>query len=266
MKLRLFVCLSMLLPASCLAWGPIGHRIVGQLAEQQLTAKARAEVSRLLDGEAEPTLPGISNWADELRDNPDGKALFEATRKLHFINFPHDTCRYDAPRDCPDGQCIVAAIARYQAILADTKQPLTARREALKFVVHFVGDVHQPLHAGYADDRGGNQFQINLGDVGTNLHSIWDSRLLETHSTDWKAYAEQISKLPFNEPSPTVRVKDPERMWAEQSCDIVHKPDFYPQSHKMDDAYMDRMRPVAEAQLRAAGVHLAQLLVLALDK
>ncbi len=139
------------LPLPALAWGTQGHQVVANLAQAQLSAKARGGVERLLALEPGQTLASISTWADEHR-NP-------TTAAWHYINLPKDTCRYDAERDCPDGQCVVAAIDKQLKVLA-SEGPDDKKLLALKYLVHLVADVHQPLHAGYRDDRGGNTYQL----------------------------------------------------------------------------------------------------------
>jgi hypothetical protein len=134
-----------LLVTNAFAWGKEGHQVVASLAETQLSAKARSEVDRLLSLEPGATLQSISTWPDEHR-NP-------ATGRWHYVNFPRNTCTYDAGRDCPDGNCVVGAIAKQLEVLASSA-PDDARLKALKYVVHFEADVHQPLHTGYADDKG----------------------------------------------------------------------------------------------------------------
>jgi hypothetical protein len=129
------------------AWGVEGHQVIATLAEQQLTAAARQEVARLLALEPGETLASVSTWADEHR-NPQ-------TAAWHYVNFPRGDCHYVAARDCPDGSCVVEALNRQIEVLGSSASD-EVRLKALKYVVHFVGDVHQPLHAGYKDDRGGS--------------------------------------------------------------------------------------------------------------
>src|SRR3546814_10673471 len=106
-------------------------------------------------------LAGVAAWAYTLRNVDPPR--FKATSKWHYVNTaPDGGCRYVPARDCPDGNCVVGAIERQLAILSDRGQPVEARRDALKFVVRFVGDVHQPLHATNHTDAGGNGYQISL--------------------------------------------------------------------------------------------------------
>jgi len=216
---------ALLIPAVAAAWGPQGHRLVAELAWEQLTPQAQAGITPLLLGEPEPTLPGIANWADRLRaSDPD---LGRRSSAWHYVNIGGDQCVYEAPRDCPEGNCVVAAIPAQAALLADVSLPAATRTQALKFLVHFVGDIHQPLHAGHAEDKGGNTYQVNLDGKGSNLHQLWDSGLLGTNRLDDA---------------------------------IVVKPGFYPKDRKISDDYVRSWLPVADTQLRLGGARLAVVL------
>ena len=121
------------------------------------------------------TLVSISTWADEHK-NP-------ASAKWHYVNFPRDSCSFDAARDCPDGQCLISAIERQTAVLM-SNAPDEKRLNALKYLVHLVGDVYQPLHAGYQDDKGGNKYQLQSFMRGSNLHALWDSGIIKSMVED----------------------------------------------------------------------------------
>lgn len=269
-----------LLPVSAFAWGPLGHALVGELAQRHLTEKAQAEVKQLLAGETDPTLAGIASWADELRYTD--AARFKATSRWHYINAKVGGCDFDLARDCPDGNCVVGALDKQLAILGDRKQPLAARRDALKFVVHLVGDEHQPMHAGNRNDSGGNRFQISLttdippeayardkyvnGVMGTNLHAVWDYYLLASKKLDLHAYADILNRenadyWPSGTPTVVVPLKA-SMDWAQESCRLIDAAYLYPpdNQHKMDHAYLDDMRPLAEKRVRRGAERLAQLL------
>jgi hypothetical protein len=246
-----------------LAWGREGHQIVAELAQRQLHPAELAEVRRLLAGESDPSLAGVANWADELRDGDPERG--KLTSRWHFINFPRGDCAFSAARDCPDGNCVVAAINRQFLVLSDARRPDAERAEALKFLVHFLGDVHQPLHAGFGDDRGGNDFQVNIGDEGSNLHKVWDSKIIETREPDFRVYADQLAKrspLPFDT---TGRSDRPAVDWAQESCRLVSAKDFYPPSHKIGAAYYRQNQAVVDMRLRQAGKRLADMLNYALQ-
>ena len=181
------------------------------------------------------------------------------------MNIGEHDCAYDIPRDCPGGNCVVEAIRTQTAILADTKRPRAERLQALKFVVHFVGDVHQPLHAGYGRDKGGNDVQVDWNNRGTNLHTLWDSRMLVTTGRSEAVYLRHLRALP--KPAlGAIALPPPAAAWAEKSCRVVTQPDFYPRRAKLEQAYVDKHLPIAEQQLRAGGVALAAVLNKALAR
>lgn len=252
-----------LLPAPAWAWGPMGHRLVAQLAWDDLTPAARRHAQALLKGEPDPSLAGIANWADDLRDSD--PVLGKKTARWHFVNIGEHDCAYEQPRDCPGGNCVVEAIRTQAAILADPARTKAERLQALKFVVHFVGDVHQPLHAGYGRDKGGNEVQINFDERGTNLHTLWDSRMLLSTGRSEAGYLRRLRALPRPRLG-TVVLPPPSADWATQSCRVVMQPGFYPHRAKLDPRYADRHLPIVERQLRAGGVALAKVLNAALSR
>jgi hypothetical protein len=247
------------------AWSEMAHRIVGDLAELRLSEATRAQVKQLLEGEPEPGLGGVAAWADALRyEDPD---RFRISVRWHFINATGGGCAFDERRDCPGGQCVVAAINTQRRILADRSLPRPQRRDALKFIVHFVGDVHQPLHAGPREDRGGNQFQIQLrgtrrwrggDDAGTNLHTVWDAHVLASSGLTRVEYVQRLKDVLPEEPGP-VDERAPLR-WARESCELVEAAQLYPDGHVIGLDYLDAYRPLAEQRLMLAAVRLAALL------
>jgi hypothetical protein len=250
------------LPVPAKAWGAMGHRLVAALAADELSPAAREEVARLLEGEAEPTLPGIAAWADDVRAHD--PALGRRSSPWHYVNLGEEACSYEAERDCRSGDCVVGAITAQTAILADRQRSPGERLQALKFVVHFVGDVHQPLHAGYAHDKGGNTVQVSLNGQGTNLHALWDSKLLAATGLDEAAYLQRLRALPVAVPVPLQVLPPDSATWARQSCTIALQPGLYPPSAKLPEGYADTWRPVLEEQLRRGGTQLALLLNAAL--
>lgn len=252
-KLAVVLIASLACAPTALAWGPRGHRIVAELAEAQLTPQARAEVRQLLAVRGVWRLDEVAAWADELRDTD--PALFRQTKRLHFVNFHSRDCLYDPPRDCRHGECAVAAIQRYSAILADRANPPAQRAQALAFVVHFVGDIHQPLHADYRHDAGGNDYQVRWRGHGTNLHRVWDSLILDSmhlSASQWTSRLE-AARTP-------IAAGGTPAQWAEESCRIDRDDGVYPASRRIDAAYVDRELPIAEQRLRQAGARLAALL------
>ena len=237
---------ALLVPVAALAWGAQGHQAVATLAQASLNPKAASEVHRLLALEPGETLASISTWADEHRD--------PATTAWHYVNFPPSSCSYEPARDCPDGNCVVGALKRQLEILA-SGAPAAERLLALKYVVHLVADVHQPLHAGYAQDRGGNRYQLQAFGEGTNLHALWDAGLIRNLHLDTAKLSARLRPKPLPSSPGDLDVA----RFAEESCRIVGMPGFYPE-RKVDDAYIERFTPVMEQRLSIAGARLAGLL------
>jgi len=230
------------------AWGTQGHQAVAAMAWELLQPATRAEVQRLLALEPGETLESLSTWADEHR-NP-------ATGPWHYVNFPRGNCQYDPQRDCPDGNCVVAAIERERAIWASNANDKT-RLKALKYLIHLVADIHQPLHAGYRDDRGGNQFQIRAFMRGSNLHAVWDSGLLRELDLDNEALVAVLHKIPV--PPAKLHVAMAEA--AQESCRLVARPGFYP-SGRIGASYLKEFSPAMRERLAQAARRLAWVLQL----
>jgi hypothetical protein len=231
------------MPGMARAWGADAHRIVASVAQKQLSPGALAEVNRLLALEPGSTLESISTWADEVRS--------PTTAAWHYLNFRRDDgCRYDAMANCPGGHCVVAAIDRQLKVLGG-KGPDEERLKALRYVTHFIADLHQPLHAGFGDDRGGNLYQVQAYGRGTNLHAVWDTLLV----------AQWPGGVPALKSTVEARAVAPGKTdpvaWAEASCRIVATEGFYPTGRRLELDYLPHWAPVIEIQLAVAARRLA---------
>jgi hypothetical protein len=192
--LALSVCLACLAPARCAAWGSAGHRVIARVAARRLSNSAKKGVAKLLgvqpdDKAIAEAMAQVSTYADEIR------VLRPDTAAWHFVDMPGSASTYVPARDCAEtkrGDCAVAAVERFEKVLTDASASPEARAEALKFVIHLVGDLSQPLHC-YGDDEGGNLVRVVLPNKKqTNLHSMWDTDLVETllrQKPDEAAYA-----------------------------------------------------------------------------
>lgn len=246
---RIGACLllaALMVSPQAAAWGSQGHQAVAAMAWELLQPPARAEVKRLLALEPGETLESLSTWADEHR-NP-------ATGPWHYVNFSRGNCHYLPARECPDGSCVVAAIERERAIWASNAND-GARLKALKYLIHFVADVHQPLHAGYLDDRGGNQFQLRAFMRGSNLHAVWDSGLLHQMDLDNGALVSLLEKIPMQ----GIKLQASMAEVAEESCRLVETPGFYP-ADRADQAYAQQFSPLMLTRLATAARRLAWML------
>ncbi|HEX7342133.1 MAG TPA: S1/P1 nuclease [Rhodanobacteraceae bacterium] len=262
MRLRRFAFVAflsclMVAPAA-MAWGPLGHRVVAKLAWDQLTPQAKSAVIRLLATQSPYiTMVSIANWPDQLRDYPDKQHLWATTHREHYVDIDNRDCHYNPPRVCSHGQCVVAALEHYEKVLGDKSLPASERLQALKFVVHFVGDEHQPLHD-YGPYKGGNTYKVTVFGHKGELHRVWDSGLIETREMTWKPYAKFLeSEGPVQLPAPEPGVA-PAVQVAVAGCHIAQK--VFPANHAIGAAYVTKWRPVAEHQLRLGGARLAKVL------
>lgn len=245
--------------ATALGWGAAGHRIVGRIAEALLTDRAREAVKVILEGK---TLADVSAWADEVRPRPE----YRWSAPLHYVNLEKGATSYIAERDCPKGECVVAAIERFRRGLADEGASIPDRAEALRFLVHFVGDIHQPLHASPVGDRGGNDVRVTFFGQETNLHRVWDEGLLsrmETLKPRW--VDEQLADIQSHRDKgdavgDRAACLDPVH-WAEESYRLALNHAYVvPEDKALGQAYFERNQPVVKERLELAGIRLAQLL------
>ncbi|MFZ4689319.1 MAG: S1/P1 nuclease [Polymorphobacter sp.] len=277
MMIRPLLALALLFAATpVLAWGDYAHRLIASTAMAELRPRARAEVRRILArGTAVDTptcalrtVEDASVWPDCARSLGDRFAFSAA---WHYQNI--DVCQpFDITANCPNGDCVTAQIPRQLAIAADRRASPAARAQALAFVVHFVGDMHQPLHIGDKHDRGGNDVRASYGAKAPdrmNLHRIWDSDLAE------RALTEPPAITPWS--PTTAQRRDFARGtitdWARESWDVSRTiaypelrdfPDTCPAKSSIramvDEAYVTTARASIRLQVERAGVRLAMLL------
>ena len=238
-----------------MAWGPQGHEIVAAIALAELTPAARSQVGRLLGGAA--MMVHDSNWADEVRDQR------PETGGWHYVDIPLQASGYDTGRDCARQDCVVAQIENARRVLADRRLSDGIRAEALRFLIHFVADVHQPLHAEDNDDKGGNEIRVYLGRKRASLHRAWDSDVAEALGLD----SERVAEVIEGSISPAQRKSwggGSPAQWANEAHAIA-RDEIYPplmgrHELRLPPDYAYREAPVARLQLAKAGVRLAWLL------
>jgi hypothetical protein len=264
------------LPVAAWAWGPEGHRIVGRVAQERLSTNARLEVRKLLGRES---LADVANWADEYR------VLHRETVPWHFVNIrvqgdgSHDA--FKAKTDCEDGNCVIEKIKEFEAMLRDKEAGRDERITALKFLVHFVGDIHQPLHCAQRqyrsldNDRGGNEVHVRFLDLKQplKLHQVWDSTIIVDEllgKNKPEQYAQAMAdKLKVMEGAIAEwrKLEKPEE-WAMEShaLAVAHSYKGIPVDQpegvnpKLDQEYVDQAKLVVETQLEKAGVRLADII------
>ena len=244
-------------PASAWAWGRLGHKLAGQIAEDRLTPNARKAIHELLEpGES---LATVSSWADEVRKDR------RESSSWHYVNVPISEERYDRKFEDAKGG-VVSKVVAFQRIVGDRNAPRVERQEALKFLAHFVEDMHQPVHVGHRGDRGGNDLQVQFFGKGSNLHSVWDSGLLEHAHRPDADYAQALAgritpELAARWSQGTVED------WANESLNAAKGAYTHPGAPgqiksgvKLGDPYYEANLPTAELRIEQAGVRLAALL------
>jgi nuclease S1 len=244
---------------SALAWGRMGHRASARLIESRLSPQARAIIRDLLEpGES---LTDAATWADENSREIPGSAAW------HFVNVRISSPHY-SPRDCRPQGCVVTKIAEFRTILADQHAPRSRRRMALRFFVHLVQDLHQPMHVADRNDRGGNNLQLQYGRYdNTNLHQVWDSGLLGKRyrrETDLLHELEVVANRPESRDWLKGRIED----WADESLEVGRRAYVaVPGSNVMlrtgdsiGREYENQNLPEAVERLARSGVRLASLL------
>lgn len=237
-------------------WGPIGHRVAARMAEERLTPAAAAAVHRLLGPGAK--LADAANWADEQRDAR-GSELW------HYVNVPITETRYDS-RYCPAQGCVVSKIKDFEHILLNPKAGKQEKQQSLKFLIHLIADIHQPLHVGDNNDRGGNLLQVLFYNVGSNLHSVWDSQIIERHTKNEQVWLWDLTFL-ANPKMAAEWAKGTPEDWATESLQVAKVIYCLPGTKtvmksgtKLGDEYVVFALPIIQRQLAKAGIRTAFVL------
>ena len=253
-------------PTEALAFGALGHRTAVLLAERELCPAARSEIADLGDGQS---LGELALWADRIRGDP----AWDRSVPWHYINFPDLPPRsglkqaraaIDAFHHPPEGD-VLTAITRFTAALADRSRPRDERAEALRFVLHFVVDVHQPLHVARASDGGGTEVDVRIGDNVMSLHRFWDTDAFDRRGVAPEQFAQELAAS--FEAVPAARAHDPPDVWAAES--LVLRPTVYSFAPAqgpvvLDDAYRRMAKRIDEQRLVLAAARLAATLNAAL--
>ena len=243
------LALSVAAPAA--AWGPVAHRVIARVATRHLSPVARHEVARLLEGQS---LADVRERRSE-------------TMRWHYVDIPVDAPDYQPARDCrptPRGDCIIAALERERAALGDHRATDRRRAEALRFVVHLVGDLHQPLHCADDGDHGGNDVEVTLLGRPDRLHAVWDSGLLTASGLGERAWVERVATR--------LAGANLRRLaggtiveWALETHRAARAHAYViPSSHRLDRRWVAANEPVVEWQLALASIRLARILNAAL--
>jgi hypothetical protein len=232
-------------------WWDLGHRIVALIAQQRLTPHTRAAVGEILEGQS---IADASVWADNIRQ------YRHDADPLHFVNIPLSDNHYNPDTHCPKGRCIIAAISAEQRALSNPATSPNARAEALRFLIHFMGDLHQPLHVADNHDRGGNQHTVFLDGDSTNLHKVWDGQLLEHQGLTESDYL-AVLRREMDTMNLAALQRGTVVDWAMEGHRIaVERAYRVPRDGRLGGAYIQANRPIIDHALIAAGVRLAKVL------
>lgn len=246
-----FLLLMAVVTGSLFGWGKTGHRVTGQIAENHLSAKAKKAIQELLGGES---LAEAANWADEIRSDP----AWKKSDPLHYVNIP-DGLSYEDAKKSSAGD-VITALRQTEATLRNRRAPKQQRVEALKFFLHFAGDLHQPLHAGKADDLGGNRVSVRWfrGNESTNLHTVWDSALIDQEQlsfTEWARFLDRASAAQVKEWQAASYTD-----WMEESRRALPQVYDFPRELPLSYPYVYRNMPLVKQRLLQAGVRIAGVL------
>ncbi len=246
---------------SCFAWGGEGHQIVALIAENHLTPESQNAVHDLLDN-ANLSDAEVANWADQIRDDrPESK-------QWHYVNIPVTAKNgFDRKRDGNQGNNVIDKITDFANILADKSKSKVDRAEALKFLTHFIGDVHQPLHAADRNDLGGNKCMVTYPKKSDpyTLHAVWDTQLIRTYIATEKIadYSNDIDKRVPKKLVDEISRGTPAD-WANESLSVAikHVYNGIPANGQtaITPNYINNNRTIVEQQLARGGLRLAKVL------
>ncbi len=252
MKRLFIICLlcSSLAYSNTEFWGKTGHRVVGEVAQKYLTGKAKRKIKKLLEGQ---TLAEVANYADNIKSD----RSYDTFMTWHYVNYGPDQ-EYQDITPNPDGD-VVMGILRCKAILEDDNRSKADHQFYLKMLIHLVGDLHQPMHAGRAGDRGGNDIQIQWFGNGSNLHRLWDTNMINHYGMSYTELAHKIDKL--NRKERITMQQGDVYSWVKESHDIANELyDSVEVGEKLGYAYTYQYWDTVEDQLLKGGVRLAAVL------
>ncbi len=233
------------------AWGLTGHRITGAVADEYLSPKARAGVKEVLGSE---TLAQAANWPDFMKSSPDPYWQRQST-PWHYVTIPLGKAYKDVGAP-PEGDA-ASALAGFSAVVRDPKATLAERQGALRFIVHIVGDLSQPLHAGKPGDRGGNDVKVTFFGDMTNLHSVWDSVLIENNKLSYSEWAGWITGNLTVSQLRDWSSADPNQWMADSA---VEREALYPAGPELRYSYVFEQSERLNRQLAKGGLRIAAYL------
>lgn len=232
-------------------WGQNGHRATGEIASEFLSPKAKKEIAKILKG---MSLARVSTYADEIKSDP----RFREFGPWHYVNMPQGETMYDPGTANPEGD-LLAAMKKCKAVLQDKNSSAEDKEFYLKMLVHFVGDLHQPLHTGRGEDKGGNDIQVRWYNNGANLHSVWDTKMIESYNMSYTELAANVNEFSKKEIA-IIKAGDFDD-WMYESKELSKQ--IYASAEvgeKLGYQYMYEWFPVVIEQLQKGGIRLAKVL------
>lgn len=231
-------------------WGRNGHRATGEIAEAYLSKKAKKQIDALLNGQS---LAFVSTYADEIKSD----SQYREYGPWHYVNFPFNGS-YETTHKNEKGD-LIQGIKASMAVLKDEKASKEEKIFHLKFLVHAIGDLHQPLHVGIEDDKGGNDFQVQWFGDGTNLHSVWDTKMIESYEMTYSELADNTDRLTKSQLKQIKAGTLTDWMYESRAlCEDIYKNTEV--GENLGYKYMYRYVDTARAQLQKGGIRLAELL------
>jgi len=231
-------------------WSKTGHRVIGEVAQGHLNRKAKRAVSKLLYGKS---LATVSNYADAIKSD----RAFKNFSAWHYVNIPSDK-KYNEVKPSPNGD-LVTGIQKCIEILKDKNSTEADRVFYLKMLVHLMGDLHQPMHAGRKEDKGGNDIQLRWFGKGTNLHRVWDSNMINDYGM---SYSELSKEFPLLGKEQTKEIQKGTILdWVAESQELANEIyDSVEKGQKLGYSYSYKHWNIVEEQLQKGGLRLARVL------
>lgn len=249
-KLTIALLLILSIQAPGFGWGQIGHRVIGQIAEWHLKKQAHKRINKIL---SPVSLAMASTWMDEVRSD----TSYNFTNTWHWVTIPTGE-QYNKAMQESTGDAYEALKNIIRALKSDNLS-LTEEQEYLKILVHLVGDLHQPLHVGTGEDRGGNDVKVQWMGEDTNLHSVWDSRMIDSKKLSYTELAQHLNRKATQPLIKEWQNINPEG-WLQEAIDLRPIAYHIPEDHTLGYAYLYKNYPIAEQRLLMAGVRLAGIL------
>lgn len=248
MKKTLLILSVCLITSKAFAWGKNGHRIVAEIAQQNLSVEAKKGVKDIL---GDQDLARVSTWPDEVRSDKS----YDYATPWHYVSIPNGKTYFDQKR-APNGD-VIFALFQFEETLRDKKATKEQKKDALRFMVHMMGDLHQPLHVGLAEDKGGNAVKIKWFKAESNLHALWDEGIIDFEQLSYTEYTKFLNF--FSKDDRSSFEKGTFLDWATESQEL--RPMVY--NVPNDTAgyeYHFQVKPIYEKRLRQAGLRLATVL------